>query len=48
MPYKKLTIGGARQEILSWANHDFSIEEQSMLRNVSRLAMFVQARSADA
>src|SRR6267143_1802019 len=37
MPYKKLTIGGAKQEILSWANHDFSIEEQSMLRNVSRL-----------
>src|SRR5437667_12797845 len=37
MPYKKLTIGGAKQEILSWANHDFSIEEQSMLRKVSRL-----------
>src|SRR2546426_953801 len=37
MPYKKLTIGGAKQEILSWANHEFSIEEQSMLRNVSRL-----------
>src|SRR5437588_12302875 len=37
MPYKKLTIGGAKQEILSWANHDFSIEEQSMVRNVSRL-----------
>src|SRR5436190_20493671 len=37
MPYKKLPIGGAHNEILSWANHDFSIEEQSMLRNVSRL-----------
>jgi tRNA-splicing ligase RtcB len=37
MPYAKLPIGGARSEILSWANHDFSIEEQSMLRNVSRL-----------
>src|SRR5437588_627717 len=37
MPYKKLTIGGAKQEILSWANHDFSIEEQSMVRNVPRL-----------
>lgn len=37
MPYKKLTVGGANQEILSWANHDFSIEEQSMLRHVSRL-----------
>jgi tRNA-splicing ligase RtcB len=37
MPYEKLTIGGAQQEILSWANHAFSSEEQSMLRNVSRL-----------
>ena len=37
MPYEKLPIGGAKNEILSWANHAFSIEEQSMLRNVSRL-----------
>jgi tRNA-splicing ligase RtcB len=37
MPYQKLPIGGAKNEILSWANHHFSIEEQSMLRNVSRL-----------
>jgi len=37
MPYEKLPIGGAQQEILSWANHAFSTEEQSMLRNVSRL-----------
>jgi tRNA-splicing ligase RtcB len=37
MPYEKVNIGGARQEILSWANHEFSIEEQAMLRNVSRL-----------
>ena len=37
MPYEKLPIGGARAEILSWAGHDFSIEEQAMLRNVSRL-----------
>src|SRR6476469_6243471 len=37
MPYEKLPIGGAKNEILSWANHEFSIEEQSMLRNVSRL-----------
>src|SRR5215813_5260645 len=37
MPYTKLPIGGAHNEILSWANHEFSIEEQSMLRNVSRL-----------
>jgi tRNA-splicing ligase RtcB (3'-phosphate/5'-hydroxy nucleic acid ligase) len=37
MPYEKLPLGGARSEILSWANHEFSIEEQVMLRNVSRL-----------
>ena len=37
MPYHKLPIGGAHAEILSWANHEFSHEEQSMLRNVSRL-----------
>jgi tRNA-splicing ligase RtcB len=37
MPYEKLTIGGAHLDILSWANHAFSYEEQSMLRNVSRL-----------
>src|SRR5262245_40886815 len=37
MPYEKLPIGGAHSDILSWANHEFSIEEQSMLRNVSRL-----------
>src|SRR5690348_6641014 len=37
MPYEKLQLGGAQKDILSWANHEFSIEEQSMLRNVSRL-----------
>jgi tRNA-splicing ligase RtcB len=37
MPYEKLPIGGAKNEILSWANHAFSIDEQAMLRNVSRL-----------
>src|ERR1700750_1729080 len=37
MSYRKLKIGGARAELLSWTDHDFSIEEQSMLRNVSRL-----------
>src|SRR5499433_3164002 len=37
MPYQKLQLGGSQKEILSWANHEFSIEEQSMLRNVSRL-----------
>src|SRR6201988_472533 len=37
MPYEKLQLGGAQKDILSWANHEFSIEEQSMLRSVSRL-----------
>ena len=37
MPYTKVPIGGGRSEILSWANHAFSFDEQSMLRNVSRL-----------
>lgn len=37
MPYKKLTIGGAGSEIFSWANHAFGVEEQTMLRNLSRL-----------
>src|SRR5918993_1962931 len=37
MPYEKVTIGGADRDILSWANHEFSADEQSMLRNVSRL-----------
>jgi tRNA-splicing ligase RtcB len=37
MPYEKLPIGGAQHDILSWANQAFSAEEQSMLRNVSRL-----------
>src|ERR1700750_1932335 len=37
MPYEKLTIGGAKQDVLSWANHAFTVEEQAMLRNVSRL-----------
>jgi tRNA-splicing ligase RtcB len=37
MSYEKISIAGAQNEILSWANHEFSLEEQSMLRNVSRL-----------
>ena len=37
MSYEKLPIGDAHSEILSWANHEFSLEEQAMLRNVSRL-----------
>src|SRR4029079_214254 len=37
MPYEKLKLGGAKADVLSWANHEFSFEEQAMLRNVSRL-----------
>ena len=37
MPYEKLPITGAHSDVLSWANHEFTIEEQAMLRNVSRL-----------
>jgi tRNA-splicing ligase RtcB len=37
MPYEKLQLAGAHSEVLSWANHEFSIEEQNMLRNLSRL-----------
>src|SRR5262249_32231569 len=37
MSYEKLQLSGAQHDILSWANHEFSIEEQAMLRNVSRL-----------
>ncbi len=37
MPYEKIPVGGAVGEILSWANHPFSSDEQAMLRNVSRL-----------
>src|SRR3977135_2453897 len=37
MPYEKLRIGGAVAPVLSWANHAFSSDEESMLRNVSRL-----------
>jgi len=48
MPYEKLPIGGTHREILSWANHEFSIEEQSMLRNVSRLPCLFKHGRADA
>jgi tRNA-splicing ligase RtcB (3'-phosphate/5'-hydroxy nucleic acid ligase) len=37
MPYNKLNISGAKADVLAWVNHDLSIEEQNMLRNVSRL-----------
>lgn len=37
MPYNKLNISGAKAEVLAWVNHDLSLDEQNMLRNVSRL-----------
>jgi RNA-splicing ligase RtcB len=37
MPYNKLNISGAKADVLAWVNHDLSIDEQNMLRNVSRL-----------
>jgi tRNA-splicing ligase RtcB len=37
MPYNKLNISGAKADILAWVNHDLSLDEQNMLRNVSRL-----------
>lgn len=37
MPYNKLNISGAKADIFAWVNHDLSIEEQNMIRNVSRL-----------
>lgn len=37
MSYQKLNISGAHAEIKSWVNHELSIDEQAMLRNVSRL-----------
>ncbi|MEZ5347426.1 MAG: RtcB family protein [Pyrinomonadaceae bacterium] len=37
MTYQKLNISGAEAEVYSWVNHGLSLEEQNMLRNVSRL-----------
>src|SRR4028119_313589 len=37
MPHNKLNISGAQADVLAWVNHDLSIDEQNMLRNVSRL-----------
>lgn len=37
MPYNKLNISGAKADILAWVNHDLSLDEQNMVRNVSRL-----------
>jgi len=37
MTYQKLNISGAQADVFSWVNHGLSLEEQNMLRNVSRL-----------
>ena len=37
MPHKKLNISGARADVLSWVSHGLTLEEENMLRNVSRL-----------
>jgi tRNA-splicing ligase RtcB len=37
MPYNKLNISGAEADVLSWVSHDLSVDEHTMLRNVSRL-----------
>ena len=37
MPYNKLNISGAKADVFAWVNHDLSLDEQNMLRNVSRL-----------
>ena len=37
MPYKKLNISGALSDVLSWVTHGMTLEEENMLRNVSRL-----------
>lgn len=37
MPYNKLNISGAKADVLAWVHHDLSLDEQNMLRNLSRL-----------
>ncbi len=37
MPYKKLNISGSQADVLSWVSHGLTLEEENMLRNVSRL-----------
>ena len=37
MPYNKLNISGAKSDVLAWVHHDLSLDEQNMLRNLSRL-----------
>ena len=43
----KITIGGAKNDILSWANHEFSIEDKRCCERFA-LAMSIQACGADA
>jgi tRNA-splicing ligase RtcB (3'-phosphate/5'-hydroxy nucleic acid ligase) len=37
MPFQKLNISGAKADVLSWVHHEMTLDEQNMLRNVSRL-----------
>ena len=37
MPHNKLSISGAQADVLSWVSHGLTLEEENMLRNVSRL-----------
>src|SRR3954468_1817446 len=37
MPHNKLNISGAKADVLAWVNHGLTLEEENMLRNVSRL-----------
>ncbi len=37
MPYNKLSISGAKADVLAWVNHGLSTDEHNMIRNVSRL-----------
>jgi tRNA-splicing ligase RtcB (3'-phosphate/5'-hydroxy nucleic acid ligase) len=37
MPYQKLNISGGHADVLSWVNHGLTLDEENMLRNVSRL-----------
>jgi tRNA-splicing ligase RtcB len=37
MPYNKLNIIGAEADVLSWVTHGLTLEEENMLRNISRL-----------
>lgn len=37
MSYNKLNISGAKADVLSWVAHGLGVQEENMLRNVSRL-----------